>query len=249
MYEPLVSIIMPVYNCEAYIEEALESVRQQTYRNWELIIVDDKSTDKSLVMVKNFVHQDKRIKLINLDNNMGPTSARNRAIKEAKGKYIAFLDSDDMWLPHKLQTQLSFLNDNSLVLTYSAYETIDANSKYINTRNVPEVITYEDMLKSNYIGNLTGIYDVNFFGKVYLENIGHEDYVMWLGLIKQVVETKGLNEPLAKYRILSSSISSNKFKALVWQWNIYRKVEKLNIFTSIYSFIFYIYNALKKRSI
>lgn len=248
MYESLVSIIMPLYNCEKFIAESIESIMSQTYNNWELIIVDDKSTDNSLAIVESYVNKDSRIKLINLDINSGPTKARNRAIKEAQGRYIAFLDSDDTWLPSKLQDQIAFLNDNNIVLTYCAYETMDENSMYINTRYALPLITYQDMLKSNQIGNLTGIYDVDFFGKVYLDNIGHEDYILWLKLLKQVPYTKGLTQTLARYRIVSNSISSNKLKVLKWQWNIYRKVEKLTILQSSYYFIFYVYNAIKKRS-
>ena len=244
----LVSIIMPLYNCEEYIAESIESVISQTYNHWELIVVDDKSTDNSSIIVESYVLKDSRVKLVNLDTNEGPTKARNRAIKEANGRYIAFLDSDDMWLPDKLQYQIAFLNENNLLLTYSAYETMDENSKYINTRHVLPFITYTDMLKSNQIGNLTGIYDVDFFGKVYLEDTGHEDYVLWLNLLRQVPYTKGLTQTLARYRIVSNSISSNKFKVLKWQWDIYRKVEKLTILQSSYYFIFYVYNALKKRS-
>ncbi len=248
MYEPSVSIIMPLYNCEKFITESIESVISQTYHHWELIVVNDKSTDNSPIIVESYVRKDNRIKLINLNNNTGPTNARNRAIKEAKGKYIAFLDSDDIWLPHKLQYQLSFLNDNNLVLTYSAYETMDEKSIYINTRHCLPSITYKEMLKSNQIGNLTGIYDVDYFGKVYLDNIGHEDYVLWLKLLKKIQHTRGLTQTLARYRIGADSISANKFKVLKWQWDIYRKVEKLTILQSSYYFIFYIYNALKKRS-
>jgi len=246
--EPLVSIIMPLYNCEKFIAEAIESVLSQTYHHWELIVVDDRSTDSSRSIVESYVYKDSRIKLINLDLNTGPTKARNRAIKEAKGRYIAFLDSDDIWLSAKLEEQISFLNKHDLVLTYSAYETMDENSVYINTRHSLPFISYEDMLKSNQIGNLTGIYDVDYFGKVYLNDIGHEDYVLWLKLLKKIHYTKGLTQILARYRIVSDSMSANKFKVLKWQWNIYRKVEKLTIIQSSYYFIFYIYNALKKRS-
>lgn len=248
MYEPLVSIIMPLYNCEEYIQESIESVRQQTYENWELIVVDDTSTDKSVGIVKQIMQEEPRICFIGLNVNGGAAQARNRAIKEAKGRYIAFLDSDDIWLPDKLHYQIAFLNEHNLVLTYSAYETMDENSKYINTRQILPFITYKDMLKSNQIGNLTGIYDVDFFGKVYMENIGHEDYILWLKLLKQVTCTQGLTQVTARYRIAPNSISSNKLKVLKWQWHIYRKVEKLTILESSYYFIFYVYNALKKRS-
>lgn len=248
MSEPSVSIIMPLYNCEEYIQESITSVRQQTYKNWELIIVDDASSDKSVDIVKQIMKEEPRICFIGLKVNGGAANARNRAIKEAKGRYIAFLDSDDMWFPAKLKEQILFLNKHDLVLTYCAYETMDENSKYINTRHSLPSITYQDMLKSNQIGNLTGIYDVDYFGKVYLENIGHEDYVLWLKLLKKIQYTRGITQTLARYRIVSDSISANKFKVLKWQWNIYRKVEKLTIMQSSYYFIFYIYNALKKRS-
>ena len=142
----LVSIIMPNYNSASFIEESIASVLSQTYENWELILVDDYSTDGSVKIIKSLIADDKRVKLIKLAENSGPAIARNRAIEEAKGRYIAFLDSDDMWLPQKLEKQIQLLGKHNLVLTYSAYHTIDENSKYINTREVPAVITYEDFI-------------------------------------------------------------------------------------------------------
>lgn len=244
----LVSIIMPLYNAERFIGEAIESALNQSYENFELLIVDDKSTDSSVTMVKKYMQEDKRIKLFRQDVNSGPTKARNKAIKEAQGRYIAFLDSDDIWLPQKLEIQVAFMKENTLYLTYSAYETIDEFTNIINTRKIKTPISYEDMLKSNYIGNLTGIYDVDFFGKVYMEELGHEDYVMWLELIKRVPFTKGEEQSLAQYRILRHSISSNKIQAFGWQWKIYREIEKLNLYKSCYYFGHYVYNALKKRT-
>ena len=244
---PLVSIITPSYNSEKYISETIESVLDQTYQEWEMIIVDDLSSDDSLQIIEHYAKKDSRIKVIRSKQNMGPAHARNRAIKEAKGRYIAFLDSDDVWFPKKLEKQIQFLTENNLVITYSAYETMDENSKYINTRNIQTSITYNDMLKSNHIGNLTGIYDTDFFGKVYMKECGHEDYVLWLELLKQIESTKGLSEPLAKYRIMSKSLSSNKLKVLKWQWDIYRNIEKLGIFQSAYTMIWYVFYAIKKR--
>jgi len=244
---PLISIITPSYNSEKYISETIESVLAQTYKNWEMIIVDDVSSDDSLQIIEQYTQKDSRIKVIRSKQNMGPAHARNRAIKEAKGRYIAFLDSDDVWFPKKLEKQIQFLTENNLVITYSAYETMDENSKYINTRNIQTSITYNDMLKSNHIGNLTGIYDTDFFGKVYMKECGHEDYVLWLELLKQIESTKGLSEPLAKYRIMSKSLSSNKLKVLKWQWDIYRNIEKLGIFQSAYTMIWYVFYAIKKR--
>ena len=243
-----VSIITPSYNSEKYISETIESVLTQTYKNWEMIIVDDASSDDSLQIIEQYAQKDDRIKVIKSKQNMGPAKARNRAIEEAKGKYIAFLDSDDVWFPEKLEKQIKFLTENSLVLTYSAYETMDEDSKYINTRDIQTTITYADMLKSNHIGNLTGIYDVDFFGKKTMKEHGHEDYILWLELMKQVESTKGIPEPLAKYRIVSRSISSNKLKVIKWQWKIYRDIEKLGLFQSAYTMIWYVFYALKKRS-
>jgi len=243
---PLVSIITPSYNSEKYISETIASVLAQTYKNWEMIIVDDVSTDDSLQIIEQYVQKDSRIKLIRSKGNVGPSGARNRAIKEANGNYIAFLDSDDVWFPEKLEKQINFLTENSLVVTYSAYETMDKNSKYINTRNIQTTITYNDMLKSNQIGNLTGIYDIDYFGKVYMKEYGHEDYILWLEILKQIKSTRGITEPLAKYRILSTSISSNKLKVLKWQWKIYRDIEHLSVMKSLYYFMHYIYFGLKK---
>ena len=246
--EHLVSIIMPLHNSEKFVAEAIESVLAQTYHHWELIVVDDRSSDSSPSIVESYACKDSRIRFIHLDINVGPAKARNRAIKEAKGKYIAFLDSDDVWMPVKLEEQISFLKKHDLVLTYSAYETMDENSVYINTRYSLPSISYEDMLKSNQIGNLTGIYDVDYFGKVYLDDIGHEDYALLLKLLKKIHHTKGLTQILARYRVVSGSRSAKKFNALKWQWNIYRNIEKLTLLKSSYYFAFYIYNALKKRS-
>ena len=244
----LVSIITPSYNSSKYIEETIWSVVSQTYKNWEMIIVDDMSPDNANIIIDNFLKNDSRIQLIKLEKNVGVAEARNIAIEQAKGRYIAFLDSDDIWLPQKLEKQINFMQEHDLSLTYSSYYTINENSTRLNTRKVKELISYRDMLKSNHIGNLTGIYDCDKLGKVYMDSRGHEDYILWLKVFKEIKQTRGIVEPLAEYRILANSLSSNKLKVLKWQWHIYRKVEKLNIFQSSYYFLFYIYYALKKRS-
>ena len=247
MKNNLVSIITPSYNSLKYINKSIESVLNQTYCEWEMIIVDDKSTDDTNKLINKYIKYDNRIRLIKLKSNSGPANARNTGIKEAKGRYIAFLDSDDIWLPQKLEKQIKFMEDNNLSVTYSSYETIDEQDKKINFRKVKELITYSDMSKSNHIGNLTGIYNCEKIGKFYMDDVGHEDYTLWLKIMQRVGKTKGLKEPLAKYRILSNSISSNKLKVLKWQWYIYRNILKLNIFKSSYYFMWYIYYAIRKR--
>lgn len=247
MKNNLVSIITPSYNSEKFISQTIESVLAQTYQDWEMLIVDDCSSDNSKKIIKEYTKKDNRIKLLQLEKNSGPAIARNKGIKEAKGRYIAFLDSDDLWLPQKLEKQIKFLYENSLPLTYSAYITIDEQGNELYLRKAKKHILWHDMLKSNHIGNLTGIYDSTVLGKEYLEDMGHEDYTLWLKLIKKVGHTKGIEEPLAKYRILSSSISANKLKAMQWQWNIYRRFLNMSIIYSFYNIFWYIYYAFNKR--
>lgn len=244
---PLVSIITPSYKSKRFISQTIESVLAQTYKNWEMIIVDDCSPDNSNLSIEEYVKKDNRIKLIRLDKNVGPALARNKAIEEAKGQYISFLDSDDLWLPGKLEKQVKYMQDNKLYVTCSSYNTIDENNNSINTRIVKESFTYIDMLKSNNIGNLTGIYDCEELGKIYMDNVGHEDYTLWLKVMEKVGSTKAIIEPLAKYRILESSLSGNKLKSAKWTWNIFRNILNFNKFKSLYYFMHYIYNAIKKR--
>jgi len=243
----LVSIITPSYKSEKFISETIESVLSQTYQNWEMIIVDDCSPDNSNKIIEEYCEKDDRIKLIKLEKNSGPAVARNRAIEEAKGRYIAFLDADDLWKPEKLEKQLLYMNENNLAFAYSSYDLIDENNNNIGTFITKEIITYEDMLKTCSVGCLTAIYDTKKLGKVYMPNIlKRQDYGLWLKILKKIDSTKGILEPLAIYRIRKDSVSSNKIKAAQYQWKIYREVEKLNFFQSIYYFIHYAYNGVIK---
>lgn len=242
----LVSIIMPCFNAKKYILDAINSVLEQTYPYWELIIIDDCSTDGSADLILEYFGKDKRIKMVRLKQNSGIAVARNTGIELANGRYIAFLDSDDLWLPFKLEKQLDFMQKNNLALTYSSYFIIDRNGKIIGIRNAPKMLTYKMLLKSNFIGNLTGIYDISVLGKVYSENVKHEDYTLWLKILKKVKYAKGIQEPLAKYRV-SVGYSKNKLKAALWQWNILREIEGLNIIKSLYYFSWYIFYGIKKR--
>ncbi len=243
----LVSIIMPSYNSEDTIFCSIESVVLQTYHNWELIIIDDCSVDNTVNIIKDYSNKDDRIKLIQLNTNNGPAIARNKGIKKSQGRYISFLDSDDIWMPKKLDIQIKFMKMNKLALTYSSYNVINELGVKIKTRITKKKITFDDMLKSNFIGNLTGIYDCKILGKYYMDSIGHEDYALWLNIMKDVQKTQGVLEPLAGYRISLNSVSSNKINAAKWQWHIYRNIAKLSLFVSLYYLIWYIYYALRKR--
>lgn len=247
MYNNLISIITPSYNSEKFISKTIESVLSQTYTNWEMIIVDDCSPDNSNEIIEEYCKKDSRVKLIKLEKNSGPARARNTAIKEAKGRYIAFLDADDLWLPDKLEKQIKFMNENNLSFTYSAYKLIDEEDNDLGVFIPREELTYEDILKTNDIGCLTAIYDTEKLGKVYMPNIlKRQDYGLWLKILKEIKETKGIVEPLAIYRIRKNSVSSNKLKAAIYQWKIYREVEQLNLIKSLYYFTHYIWNGIKK---
>jgi len=243
----VVSIITPSHNASKFISECINSVLLQTYQDWEMIIVDDLSNDNSVKIIKSFLKQDSRIKLIELEENGGPSKARNRAIKESKGDFIAFLDADDVWKNDKLDKQLNFMKKYNLAFTYSSYDVIDEDGDYITTFNTKNSVTYKSLLKTCSIGCLTAIYDVNKLGKIYMPNMQkRQDYALWLDIFKRIDQAKGILEPLASYRIGQTSVSSNKFTASLWQWKIYRDVEKLNIFKSSYYFIHYVYYGLKK---
>jgi teichuronic acid biosynthesis glycosyltransferase TuaG len=246
----LISIITPCYNSSEFISFAIESVLAQTYQTWEMIIVDDHSTDNSIQIINNYIQNDGRIKLIELKDRNGPAMARNMAIAAAAGRYIAFLDSDDIWLPEKLEKQESFMRDNDIALCYSSYYTIDQTNNDIGLFITKEIITYNEFLKNHCIGNLTAIYDSSEIGKRYLEKIGHgqEDYVLWLHILKEVGAARGILEPLAKYRLVDNSYSSNKLLAAYWIWHIYREIENLSLIKSIYSFICYAYHGFVKHS-
>jgi hypothetical protein len=231
---------MPSYNADKFIADAIESVLNQTYVYWELIVVDDGSLDHTNEIVEAYVKQDSRISLIKLKQNSGPAKARNKAIEEAKGRYIAFLDADDLWLPEKLKKQIMFMNKNNLSFTYSSYHLIDENNHMFGTFTTREFITYKSMLKTCSIGCLTAIYDTQVLGKQYMPNIAkRQDYGLWLQILKDIKGTKGIIEPLATYRVLRNSVSSNKLTAAMYQWKIYRNVENLNLWKSIYYFIHY----------
>ena len=248
MFNVGVSIIMPAYNVEQFISESIKSVLAQTYQDWELIIVDDNSTDNTYEIAKSYAESDGRIKVIRFSENRGAALARNAAIEAAKGKYIVFLDSDDLWLPHKLEEQLEFMRENDLAFTYSSYELIDEAGKSLGIFLTKESITYSSMLKTCDVGCLTAIYDSYSLGKMYfnIECRRQEDYALWLAILKRIKETKGILEPLAKYRIRSGSISRNKLKAAWYQWKVYREVEKLSLLKSAYYFCHYAWNGFFK---
>lgn len=249
--DDLVSIIMPVHNSEKYLEEAVRSVINQTYRNWELLIIDDASTDKSLSIARQFEGCDSRIHLLINDTPMGcPAVPRNVGIRKARGRFIAFLDSDDVWLPGKLEEQLKHFSGSRVAVVYSDYEKMSEDgTRCSRIVRAPRMTNYKRMLKGNAIGNLTGIYDTSKTGKVYFMPIHHEDYAMWLSILKRGFTAVNTGTVTAIYRLRGSSISSKKLSLLSWQWHIYMNVENLGYVKSLFYYVNYACRAFRKRMI
>lgn len=233
--ENLVSIITPTYNSEAFIAQTIASVQNQTYQNWEMIIVDDGSIDNTAAIVVEKTKEDSRIQFFKLGNNSGAGVARNYAIDKASGRYIAFLDSDDLWKVDKLEKQLNFLLTNNLVFTYSFYECINEEGKNLNKKvEAPLKLSYRQLFFCNYVGNLTGIYDANYFGKIPISPIRkRQDWIMWLTVVKKIKTAKVTPESLAYYRIRQESISSSKIDLLKYNLNVYRNHHKFNSIISL----------------
>lgn len=235
-----ISIITPAFNCDSVLKATVHSIIDQSYSNWELIIVDDLSTDSTLEVAQQFADSDDRIKVLKLEKNSGAAVARNTALINATGRYIAFLDSDDLWKPHKLETQLRFMQENDIAFSYSAYAQIDETGEFIREILVPATVSYSQLLKTNVIGCLTAMYDVEKLGKVKMPLIRkRQDFGLWLNILKKTDLAYGIQEPLALYRVRENSVSANKFSAASYTWRLYRDVERLSLLSSVYCFTCY----------
>lgn len=232
---------MPNYNGETYIAKAIDSVVSQHFKDWELLVCDDNSSDESIKIIKHHSKNDNRIKLLKNNNKKGPAGARNTGIEAAKGQYIAFLDSDDLWYPQKLEKQISFMQTENLSMSYCWYDQIDKNGRIINDITPKETYkTYKKLLKIPAIGHLTAIYDTSTIGKIYMPDIQQsEDLALWLSVLKKCGRGACLHEKLAAYRLTPNSLSSNKFESAKGVWNVLRKIEKLSIIKALYNFSFY----------
>jgi len=252
MKKNLVSIIVPVYNAEKFIIDTLESVRKQTYTNWEIILVDDISTDKSCQLIKEYQkkYSDHSISLIKLKEKSLAAGARNEGIKKASGRYLCFLDADDIWDKEKLEKQVAFMESHNCAFSFTGYEFADSTGKPLGNKvSVPSVMTYKDALKNTTIWTTTVMFDMTRISKdlIFMPNVKSEDTATWWKILKSGYKAYGLNEVLAYYRRSEGTLSSDKKEAIKRIWNLYRNVEKLNLFTSIYNFCFYAINAVKRR--
>lgn len=244
-----VSIIMPSYNAAKFIAASIQSVIEQTYNNWELLITDDCSKDDTVKIVEQFLEKDNRIKLFSTGKNSGPACARNKSLENATGKYIAFLDSDDVWVSHKLETQLKFMIEKNIAFSFSSYSVMKEDGTPIgNTINVPKVIGYHGYLRNTIIGCLTVIIDREKTGNFIIPNIKtSEDMALWLNIMKRGFKAWGLQVPLAQYRVVSKSLTSKKWIEAKYVWKVYREIEHINPIYSAICFIGYAINAIIKR--
>ena len=244
-----VSIITPTFNSENYIVKMLESIISQTYKNWELLITDDCSTDLTCKIIQNYKTKDSRIKLFKLSKNSGAGFARNNSIKSSTGRFIAFCDSDDFWFHNKLEKQIDFMLKENIQLTYSGYQEIDQNGNLGKVRKAIPFISYKHILRNNYIHCFTSIYDSSKLGKMYMPTIRkRQDWLLWINILKKIKFCRGISEPLGYYTIRKNSLSSNKLKLLKHNWNIYRKELNFNFIKSTYFIIqFLLFYLLKKN--
>lgn len=251
MKDDLISIIIPVYNCEKYIDQAIETVKLQSYTNWELLIVNDGSKDNSLnVIQKETIDFREKVKIINFDENQGVAKARNEALKIASGRYIAYLDADDWWEREKLDKQLNFMKENNLTFSYTSYSRIKEDGTFLRTVKASKLTQYKDLLKNAIMLTSTIMIDLSKVEKslLFMPNLTiSEDTQTWLNILKTGVIAYGLDENLAKYRQRKGSASSNKIKSTIGIWKVYKNYQLMGIFKSSYYTFLHAVNAIKKR--
>ena len=247
--QPLVSIIMPCYNTEKYIAKSIESVIQQTYPNWELIITDGPSSDNTASIVRYYCEHDQRIHLITPSQRRGIADARHNSIQNAKGKYFAFLDSDDIWVKDKLEKQIAFMTNKGYAFTYGNYEIIDADGtptgKIIRNGGV---VDYNKYLRNTIIGCGSVMLDRNRIGQILqpVEDV-NDDMALWCSIMRHDIKAYPMDEVLYLYRIRDDGASSQRMKMVKSVWKVYQKQEKLSLPKSVFCFTSYAFNALIKR--
>lgn len=250
--EKLVSIIVPVYNAGKYICETMDCVRAQTYETWELLLVEDGSTDETVQKIADYVAagQETRIRLIRQAGNSGAARARNRGLSEAKGQYIAYLDADDLWEKDKLERQLRFMKEKEAAFSFTGYEFADENGIGLGkVVHVPERLDYRQALGNTTIFTSTVMFDTDRISKEMLEMpvMKSEDTALWWRILRNGYPAYGLDENLVRYRRAGKTLSSNKLEAIRRIWHLYRRAEKMNVVQSAWHFCFWAFRAVKRR--
>ncbi|GAB4468432.1 MAG: glycosyltransferase family 2 protein [Burkholderiaceae bacterium] len=235
--DSLVSIVTPAYRAARFIGETIRSVQVQTYREFEMLVVDDCSPDETAAIVQRFAASDPRIRLLRQQTNGGPAAARNRALAEARGRWIAFLDSDDTWLPQKLEKQLAFHRAQQAKISYTEFRRVDADGSHVGRLiTVRDWLDYGRLLCNTGIATSTVIVDRKLTGPFSMKKTYYDDYACWLELLRGGGRAVGLHEDLMRYRVLGGSVSRNKLKSARHVWRTYREVERLGLLRSAWSF-------------
>lgn len=249
--EDKVTVVTPTWNSAKYIRETIASVQAQTYQNWEMIIVDDCSTDNTVEIIKDIAKKDTRIRIIEQKNNQGAAVARNIAVQNSTGRYVAYLDSDDRWKPDKLEKQIRFMQDKGCEFSCSSYEVIDSTGKSLNKIvYMLDKVDYRGFLLNNLLQTVGIMVDTYKVDKslLIMPNIRRrQDAATWMQILKSGLLCHGMREVLAEYRRTPNSLSSNKFKAVIGTWKLYREIEKLPLILSLYCFMRYAILAIWKR--
>lgn len=244
----LVSVIMPIYNAEKYLADAVNSIFEQDYKNIEVVLVDDCSTDRSVEIIAEFQKEHPKIIYHLQEKNMGAGAARNKALELAKGRYVAFLDSDDLWMPTKIQRQLDLMKMKKSPFSYTAIEMIDENNNTIKTkRTIRETCDYKYLLHNTIIATSSVVIDRTVLGDFRMPlRRGGQDYATWLMLLRNGAVACGINEVLVRYRVSSGSLSSNKLKSIKQVWEIQTKDEGMNKISAAFHVLCFGFNAFKK---
>ncbi len=245
---PLVSVITAAFNAESFIAETIASVQAQSLTDWEMLIADDASNDRTAEIVQALAAEDPRVRLIRLEKNGGVARARNAALAEARGRYIAFLDSDDLWLPQKLERQIAFMTRHDAAMSYTGYRRINEDgSRCGRLVKVPPRLTYRQLLKNTAIATVTGMVDSEKTGPLRMTEARRDDYILWLSILKRGFTAHGLQEDLARYRSVRGSLSSKPKRSAAWVWIVYREVEKLGFLHAAWCLAQYGARAFLKR--
>jgi teichuronic acid biosynthesis glycosyltransferase TuaG len=236
----LISIVTPAYRAAAYIADTINSVLAQTHQNWEMFIADDCSPDNTREVISGFAAKDSRIKLIACSVNGGPAAARNAALERATGRWVAFLDSDDVWLPQKLEKSLRHAKANDAALTFTGFRRISFDGSQTGSyRSVPEALTYRQLLGNTVIATSTVLIDREKTGEIRMQRAFYDDFVCWLGILRRGLKGSGLDEDLMRYRVVKKSVSRNKSRSAQEVWKTYREIEKLGLVSSAWHFVNY----------
>ena len=244
----LVSIITPSYNSAKFIAETIQSVQNQTYPNWEMIIVDDGSSDETESVVLSIIQNDNRIQFHKLSQNSGPAVARNTGIEKASGDYMTFIDADDIWFSTFIENNIKTIQETGIPFVFSSYRRANEQLEFVYSDFiVPHKVSYTDILKSNSISCLTAFLDIKKLGKKYMPLIRKcQDMGLWLNYLKVIPFAHGIQETQAIYRIRENSLSRKKSDLIKYQWQFYRQVENLNVFQSAYYMLHWMYRGFMK---